>query len=143
MASRGTAAIERVSALLHPKKFARCLNNSKWFAPLKPVRNVCEHSVRQQTQVSVSVTVHLAQLCTRQHSLDKTVWPSGLRRWLKAPVRKGVGSNPTAVICVRSEKDEKKRENINNTTKNSQRHTRLDQQNHGNEKRNMAKSTKS
>ena len=30
---------------------------------------------------------------------SKTVWPSGLRRWLKAPVRKGVGSNPTAVIC--------------------------------------------
>ena len=28
---------------------------------------------------------------------DRTVWPSGLRRWLKAPVRKGVGSNPTAV----------------------------------------------
>ena len=28
----------------------------------------------------------------------KTVWPSGLRRWLKAPVRKGVGSNPTGVI---------------------------------------------
>ena len=26
-----------------------------------------------------------------------TVWPSGLRRWLKAPFRKGVGSNPTAV----------------------------------------------
>ena len=26
-------------------------------------------------------------------------WPSGLRRWLQAPVRKGVGSNPTAVIC--------------------------------------------
>ena len=29
-----------------------------------------------------------------------TVWPSGLRRWLKAPVRKGVGSNPTAVTDV-------------------------------------------
>ena len=28
----------------------------------------------------------------------KTVWPSGLRRWLQAPVCKGVGSNPTAVI---------------------------------------------
>ena len=28
-----------------------------------------------------------------------TVWPSGLRRCLQAPVRKGVGSNPTAVIC--------------------------------------------
>ena len=27
---------------------------------------------------------------------NMTVWPSGLRRWLKAPVRKGVGSNPTA-----------------------------------------------
>ena len=30
--------------------------------------------------------------------LPKTVWPSGLRRWLKAPFRKGVGSNPTGVI---------------------------------------------
>ena len=30
--------------------------------------------------------------------LRKTVWPSGLRRWLKAPFRKGVGSNPTGVI---------------------------------------------
>ena len=29
--------------------------------------------------------------------LHQTVWPSGLRRWLQAPVRKGVGSNPTAV----------------------------------------------
>ena len=27
-----------------------------------------------------------------------TVWPSGLRRQFKALVRKGVGSNPTAVI---------------------------------------------
>ena len=25
------------------------------------------------------------------------MWPSGLRRWPQAPVRKGVGSNPTAV----------------------------------------------
>ena len=33
-----------------------------------------------------------------------TVWPSGLRRWLQAPVRKGVGSNPTAVtFCVFAE----------------------------------------
>lgn len=29
---------------------------------------------------------------------NRTAWPSGLRRWLQAPVRKGVGSNPTAVI---------------------------------------------
>ena len=34
-------------------------------------------------------------------TLNRTVWPSGLRRWLKAPVRKGVGSNPTAVICLK------------------------------------------
>ena len=31
-------------------------------------------------------------------NIDRTLWPSGLRRWLKAPVRKGVGSNPTGVI---------------------------------------------
>ena len=30
----------------------------------------------------------------------RTVWPSGLRRWLQAPVRKGVGSNTTAVIYI-------------------------------------------
>ncbi len=36
------------------------------------------------------------------HRSNKTVWPSGLRRWLQAPVRKGVGSNPTAVtLCYR------------------------------------------
>ena len=36
--------------------------------------------------------------------LAQTVWPSGLRRWLQAPVRKGVGSNPTAVtLCAFAE----------------------------------------
>ena len=33
-------------------------------------------------------------------ALNMTVWPSGLRRWLQAPVRKGVGSNPTAVSSL-------------------------------------------
>ena len=28
----------------------------------------------------------------------RTRWPSGLRRWLEAPVRKGVGWNRTGVI---------------------------------------------
>ena len=46
--------------------------------------------------------------------LCKTVWPSGLRRWLQAPVRKGVGSNPTAVTfsCwnMRVEKMSKEKE---------------------------------
>ena len=54
----------------------------------------------------------LAMVIGSQHSLhwgskglsertsrSMTVWPSGLRRWLQAPVRKGVGSNPTAVTC--------------------------------------------
>ena len=36
-------------------------------------------------------------LSRRNVLLSVTVWPSGLRRWLQAPVRKGVGSNPTAV----------------------------------------------
>ena len=36
--------------------------------------------------------------------LAGTVWLSGLRRWLQAPVRKGVGSNRTAVtLCVFAE----------------------------------------
>ena len=44
-------------------------------------------------------TVHLSQKGRAQSKVEyMTVWPSGLRRWLKAPVRKGVGSNPTAVI---------------------------------------------
>ena len=34
-----------------------------------------------------------------------TVWPSGLRRWLKAPFRKGVGSNPTAVTFLQLRKN--------------------------------------
>ena len=40
----------------------------------------------------------LAHVYLRFDSASSTVWPSGLRRWLQAPVRKGVGSNPTAVI---------------------------------------------
>ena len=40
-----------------------------------------------------------AQLASRRAAKNaETVWPSGLRRWLQAPVCKGVGSNPTAVI---------------------------------------------
>ena len=33
----------------------------------------------------------------KTHVHSKTVWLSGLMRWIKAPVRKGVGSTPTAV----------------------------------------------
>ena len=38
---------------------------------------------------------HIVTACFA--TCSRTVWPSGLRRWLQAPVRKGVGSNPTAV----------------------------------------------
>ena len=44
----------------------------------------------------------IANVCT---CCASTVWPSGLRRWLQAPVRKGVGSNPTAVILVACQDD--------------------------------------
>ena len=52
------------------------------------------------------------QVCTLPRCFDnfpllKTVWPSGLRRWLKAPVRKGVGSNPTAVIALKHDLDDR------------------------------------
>ena len=49
------------------------------------LRHMLEHSY-----------VMLVSIGTLSES-SKTVWPSGLRRWLKAPVRKGVGSNPTGV----------------------------------------------
>ena len=44
-------------------------------------------------------------ICARVRSL--TAWPSGLRRQLKALVRKSVGSNPTAVIFARDSKSAK------------------------------------
>ena len=38
----------------------------------------------------------------QQKTNFQTICVKGLRRWLKAPFRKGVGSNPTAVICSSS-----------------------------------------
>ena len=40
------------------------------------------------------------QIAWCQKMLPRTLWPSGLRQWLKAPFRKGVGSNPTAVTLA-------------------------------------------
>ena len=41
---------------------------------------------------------HGAEMILQKKALAiMTILPSGLRRWLKAPFRKGVGSNPTAV----------------------------------------------
>ena len=43
---------------------------------------------------------HGQKICRTLHVLPRGVvaWPSGLRRQLKALVREGVGSNPTAII---------------------------------------------
>ena len=73
---------------------------------------VCHHQAcaRQFHKTTASnptalklISTALAVLCYScqtlpRNKVSKTVWPSGLRRWLQAPVRKGVGSNPTAVI---------------------------------------------
>ena len=45
----------------------------------------------------------LQQQLRKANHCVKTVWLSGLRRWLQAPVRKGVGSNPTAVTASRGD----------------------------------------
>ena len=48
----------------------------------------------RRSRAAIVFQVHVAPIAV------KTVWPSGLRRWLQAPIRKGVGSNPTAVIFI-------------------------------------------
>ena len=57
---------------------------------------ICHSHVRVRARRAIRY------FATRSIQISKsavmTVWPSGLRRWLQAPVRKGVGSNPTAVI---------------------------------------------
>ncbi len=47
-------------------------------------------------------TPHGGEATCQRAGESRTVWPSGLRRWLQAPVRKGVGSNPTAVTVAAS-----------------------------------------
>ena len=49
-----------------------------------------------RTPAIVLEGAHLAKKPSYSHlgSITWTVWPSGLRRWLKAPCRKGVVSNP-------------------------------------------------
>ena len=47
-----------------------------------------------------SICVFSGELFLLAKRLSATAWPSGLRRQLKALVRKGVGSNPTAVSYI-------------------------------------------
>ena len=62
-----------------------------------PDLEVKSHSSNQQLwKLAVSCSTQSLPNDNKKEEI-KTVWPSGLRRWLQAPVRKGVGSNPTAV----------------------------------------------
>ena len=50
------------------------------------------------TFITFVINPEFPHLNINQHNKShKTLWPSGLRRWSKVPVRKGVGSNPTGV----------------------------------------------
>ena len=54
--------------------------------------------IRCSIVLSISRDAIPAVFPTHVFGIAWTLWPSGLRRWLKAPFRKGVGSNPTVVI---------------------------------------------
>ena len=88
-------------------KSSRPSFSSSW--PRKPGRQSCVEGC-PCCRAPVRVKNRCLQLLKWQGQsmatfmLAGTVWPSGLRRWLQAPVRKGVGSNPTAVtLCVFAE----------------------------------------
>ena len=64
-------------------------------------RVLCAESARcggaaGNTSTELDVRAQQTNIIGRR-ARSKTLWPSGLRRWLKAPFRKGVGSNPTGV----------------------------------------------
>ena len=63
---------------------------------------MCGHARFKANVVSTASRFKLIQVYWSEALSRKTLWPSGLRRWLQAPVRKGVGSNPTGVtFCAR------------------------------------------
>ena len=69
------------------------------------VKNRCLQSCEGCSSEIVFLAGRMAKFGRVVYSMSAgTVWPSGLRRWLQAPVRKGVSSNPTAVtFCVFAE----------------------------------------
>ena len=68
--------------------------------------DLCPAGVLSPLPVAICVVLfHFVPAAGGAGARAKTVWPSGLRRWLQAPSRKGVGSNPTAVtLSLRKEK---------------------------------------
>ena len=63
---------------------------------MPPLRTSVIHPLGARASALIAASSLGSVLC-KAGGQSMTVWPSGLRRWLKAPVRKGVGSNPTAV----------------------------------------------
>ena len=54
--------------------------------------------------VHTPISIYILPIWLMPTHQGMTVWPSGLRRWLKAPFRKGVGSKPTAANAAASER---------------------------------------
>jgi hypothetical protein len=79
-----------------PKKLGpvRCQWCWQW---LLPMQQLGMRAPMRAPECSQRASAHFIPVRWRAAAI-KTLWPSGLRRWLKAPVRKGVGSNPTGVI---------------------------------------------
>ena len=67
--------------------------------------NCCGMLIRVDTTCTCWRSAGSRMLCTALNEsgellYSKIIWPSGLRRWRKAPFRKGVGSNPTGVTVA-------------------------------------------
>ena len=71
---------------------AGCVGTPQASYSLAPPHVILENKIASETHANKTVAIG---------TNPKTLWPSGLRRWLKAPVRKGVGSNPTGFILPR------------------------------------------
>ena len=86
---------QRDGAPPHPRSSAQ--NWPLLEAPSPPPPTAIPSAGQRGSLVASTAARHARSGQMAIHTL--TVWPSGLRRWLQAPVRKGVGSNPTAVTC--------------------------------------------
>ena len=81
------------------RKQATCSGNSESEEVAETPAHRSGQGAAETTPVGFTSTLGLTKTPVLRN-IVKTVWPSGLRRWLKAPVRKGVGSNPTAVTLL-------------------------------------------
>ena len=107
-----SSAMEKLAlfSIARRAKFQVRRHNASYLASLGPARPASARGPNQPRRASGALPAALGQATAGMQAVaqclargpfsqpPKTVWPSGLRRWLKAPVRKGVGSNPTAVI---------------------------------------------